>query len=97
MGISYENVRSGDMPERGESLLLVLDLDLSNYIWQPINLFIEVADHCFGTVTTIRRNGKVEKKIRWDAFRLFPADWQRVEEVRDILDVCFCFLRFCFY
>ena len=29
----------------------------------------------------IRKDGKIEKKIPWSAFRLSENDWARVEEV----------------
>ncbi|KAF8680603.1 hypothetical protein AX14_004549 [Amanita brunnescens Koide BX004] len=52
---------------------------------QPIALFIAAADDLFGPITTIRSNGKVEKKIPWSAFRLSESDWARVEDVKCIL------------
>jgi hypothetical protein len=54
---------------------------------QPINLFLQSADALYGPITTIRRNGRIEKKIPWSAFILTDSDWERVRDARDILKV----------
>lgn len=54
---------------------------------QAINSFVATADDKFGPITTIRRDGKVVKKIPWLAFRLDEADWRRVRLCADILAV----------
>jgi hypothetical protein len=48
-------------------------------------MFIQSADTLYGPITTIRRNGHIEKKIPWSAFALTEADWERVADARDIL------------
>jgi hypothetical protein len=55
--------------------------------WQAINLFIQSADSLYRPITTIRRDGEVEKKIPWSAFALSERDWERVADARDILKV----------
>ncbi|KAF8487806.1 hypothetical protein F5888DRAFT_1624190, partial [Russula emetica] len=47
--------------------------------------FLRSADSLYGPITTIRRNGHVEKKIPWSAFALTERDWERVADARDIL------------
>jgi hypothetical protein len=54
---------------------------------QAINLFLQSADTLYGPITTIRRNGHIEKKIPWSAFTLSESDWERVADVRDLLKV----------
>jgi len=60
---------------------------LTNIQLQPINLFIATADHRYGPITTIRRDGRVVKHIPWTAFTLLGEDWARVKEVAEILAV----------
>jgi hypothetical protein len=52
---------------------------------QAINLFLQSADTLYGPITTICRNGRIEKKIPWSAFTLTEKDWDRVADARDIL------------
>jgi hypothetical protein len=52
---------------------------------QAINLFLQSADTLYGPMTTIRRNGQIEKKIPWSAFTLTEKDWDQVADARDIL------------
>lgn len=54
---------------------------------QPIDLFLKSADSLYGPITTIRHNGRIEKKIPWSAFALTERDWERVADARDILKV----------
>lgn len=54
---------------------------------QAINLFLQSADALYGPITTIRRNGHIEKKIPWSAFTLTDQDWERVKDARDLLKV----------
>ena len=42
---------------------------------QPINLFLKSADKLYGPITTIHSQGKIIKKIQWDAFQLAEDDW----------------------
>ncbi|RPD73175.1 hypothetical protein L226DRAFT_438021, partial [Lentinus tigrinus ALCF2SS1-7] len=48
--------------------------------------FIDNADRRFGPITTVRKNGKIEKKIPWTAFRLNKSDWDRVKLCADLLE-----------
>ncbi|RDX52411.1 hypothetical protein OH76DRAFT_1316067, partial [Lentinus brumalis] len=48
--------------------------------------FLDVADRRFGPITTIRRDGKIVKKIPWSAFRLDDDDWERVKLCTELLD-----------
>lgn len=54
---------------------------------QAISLFISGADQLFGPMTTVRKNGRLVKHIPWSAFRLDDEDWQRVNDVTEILAV----------
>jgi len=54
---------------------------------QPINLFIASADERFGSITTLRRDGRVVKHIPWAAFKLSEMDWCRVRDAAAILAV----------
>ncbi|KAG1837603.1 hypothetical protein C8R48DRAFT_559754, partial [Suillus tomentosus] len=47
--------------------------------------FISTADELFGPVTVIRRNGKLVKNIPWTAFTFKNADWERVNDAREII------------
>jgi len=58
---------------------------------KAINLFISSADHCYGPITTIQREGRILKHIPWSAFALSEGDWERVKEAREILDVRECY------
>ena len=62
--------------------------------YKPIGLFLSSADEIFGPITTLRRDNRVVKHVPWSAFKLGNSDWERVVDVRDILDVCevFCSL-----
>jgi hypothetical protein len=57
---------------------------------QAINLFVASADHRYGPITTIRRDGRVVKHIPWSAFEFGDRDWDRVKEASEILIVCEC-------
>ncbi|KAF8487799.1 hypothetical protein F5888DRAFT_1624161, partial [Russula emetica] len=37
--------------------------------------FLKLADTLYGPITTVRRNGRIVKKIPWSAFQLADADW----------------------
>lgn len=63
------------------------DLIAEYILSKAINMFISTADDIYGPMTTIRREGRIEKHIRWEAFKLSEADWARVKEARDILQV----------
>jgi len=56
--------------------------------FKPIGLFLSSADEIFGPITTLRRENRVVKHLPWSAFKLTDSDWQRVVDVRDILQVC---------
>lgn len=62
--------------------------------YKPIGLFLSTADEIFGPITTLRRDNRVVKHVPWSAFKLGDSDWERVVDVRDILNVCdfFCSL-----
>jgi hypothetical protein len=60
---------------------------------QAIGLFLRSADTLYGPITTIRRNGHIEKKIPWSAFSLSERDWERVADVRDLLKVSLAILH----
>ncbi|KAJ8583126.1 hypothetical protein M405DRAFT_687773, partial [Rhizopogon salebrosus TDB-379] len=47
--------------------------------------FISTADELFGPITTIRRNRKLIKKIPWSAFTFKSADWERINDTREII------------
>ena len=55
--------------------------------YKPINLILQSANSLYGPITTIRRNGRIEKKLPWSAFALSERDWKRVTDARDILKV----------
>lgn len=57
------------------------------FIWQPVKLFISSADELFGPITTLRKNGRIVKKIPWSAFNLNDEDWGRIDLLIDILSV----------
>ncbi|KAF8874802.1 hypothetical protein BD779DRAFT_1420492, partial [Infundibulicybe gibba] len=48
--------------------------------------FIATADKLHGPITTIRRNGRIVRRIPWSAFKLSNADWGRVLDARNILE-----------
>ncbi|KAF5378846.1 hypothetical protein D9615_006888 [Tricholomella constricta] len=60
-------------------------LDRAYQLRQAIDLFVSTADHLYGSVTTVRCEGKIVKKIPWSAFALSEDDWRRVADARDIL------------
>nr|VWO96606.1 C2H2-type domain-containing protein [Ganoderma boninense] len=61
-------------------------LKRSSHMSDPITSFTATADAKFGPITTIRKNGKVTKKIPWSAFRLEKEDWDRVGLCVEILE-----------
>ena len=63
-------------------------LDRAYTLRQAINLFISSADERFGSITTLRRDGRVVKHIPWSAFKLSEVDWIRVRDAAAILAVC---------
>ncbi|RDB30472.1 hypothetical protein Hypma_007293 [Hypsizygus marmoreus] len=72
----HSNIRWGtahNMLEHGQKLR------------QPLVLFVGTADELFGPITTIRRNGRVEKHIPWSAFKMSETDWQRINDAKEIL------------
>lgn len=73
-------------------LILFLTISLFCYV-QAINRFIQVADVLFGSITIIRKNGKIEKKIPWSAFTFSDNDWMCVKDCRSILKVWHIFFR----
>ena len=79
------------MLERSYKLRQVCSL---TFLWtqilmctQPITLFLKIADALYGPITTIRRNGRIVKKIPWSAFIFINNDWERVKNASDILKV----------
>ncbi|KAM6500774.1 hypothetical protein JOM56_003788, partial [Amanita muscaria] len=48
--------------------------------------FVSHADELYGPITTLRKDGRLVKHIRWDAFRLSDGDWGRIKAARDILE-----------
>ena len=54
---------------------------------KAINLFVASADHHYGPITTIRREGRIIKHIPWSAFEFTERDWERVKEAAEILAV----------
>lgn len=56
-------------------------------IWQPLKLFLSSADELFGPITTLRKNGRIVKKIPWSTFILNDEDWERIDLLIDILFV----------
>ena len=60
---------------------------LSNNIFEAINLFILSADQLYGPITTLRRDGRLFKKLPWTAFSLSDGDWARVLDAKAILAV----------
>ena len=48
-------------------------------------MFIQSADTLYSPITTIHRNGRIEKKILWSVFALTEGDWGWVADARDIL------------
>lgn len=56
-------------------------------IWQPLKLFLSSADELFGPITTLRKNGRIVKKIPWSTFILNDEDWERIDLLIDILSV----------
>jgi hypothetical protein len=71
--------------------ILRLGTDMRHF--QPIDLFLQSADSLYGPITTIRHNGRVEKKIPWSVFALTERDWERVADARDILKVIFIYCK----
>ena len=55
---------------------------------QAIDNFVSRADRKFGPAMTLRKNGRIVKHIPWKAFEFSDQDWQRVDDVREILEVC---------
>ena len=49
--------------------------------------FLKSADALYGPITTIRRNGRIKKKISWVAFMLTDRDWECVKDACDLLKV----------
>ncbi|KAG1739814.1 uncharacterized protein EDB91DRAFT_1037218, partial [Suillus paluster] len=47
--------------------------------------FISTADELFGPIITIQRNGKLIKKIPWSTFTFKSANWERVNNTREII------------
>ncbi len=60
---------------------------LADLPFQPMTSFTATADARFDAITTIRKNGKIVKKIPWSAFRLEKEDWDRVKLCIEILEV----------
>jgi hypothetical protein len=54
---------------------------------KAIDLFVSSADHRYGPITTIRREGRIVKRIPWSAFALSVSDWERVKEASELLAV----------
>jgi hypothetical protein len=61
---------------------------------KAINLFVSSADHRYGPITTIRREGRIVKHVSWSAFKFSERDWERVKEAAEILVVCEHYLSF---
>jgi len=62
---------------------------------KAINLFVSSADHRYGPITTIQREGQIVKNIPWSAFVFSERDWERVEEAAEILEVRECSIPSC--
>lgn len=60
-------------------------LSVSYKVLQPLKLFVASANHRYGPIMTIRRNGKVAKYIPWSSFTFSDDDWERVKEASEIL------------
>ena len=61
--------------------------------YQAIGLFFSSADEAYGPMTTIHHDGWICKHIPWSAFKLLDSNWQKVLDVKNILEVCrVCFL-----
>ncbi len=71
---------------RQVAYLSILFLRFNNK-FQAIDEFISSADRKFGPITTIRQDGKIQKKIRWSAFQFDDADWHRVFLCGELLAV----------
>jgi hypothetical protein len=67
-------------------ILLIGDTPLTSNK-KAINLFVSSADHRYGPITTIRREGRILKHIPWSAFAFSEGDWERVKQAAEILDV----------
>ncbi|KAG6843319.1 hypothetical protein H0H87_005928 [Tephrocybe sp. NHM501043] len=50
-----------------------------------ITCFIASADAMFVPITTICKDGHIEKHIKWAAFSLNEKDWQHIEDAQEIL------------
>jgi len=61
-------------------------MNLHVYI-QAITLFVSCADHIFGLITTICKEGCVVKDIPWSVFMLLDDEWCCVAIAWDILAV----------
>jgi hypothetical protein len=55
---------------------------------QAINIFLRSSNAFYGPIMTVWCNGKIAKKIHWDAFKMSDDHWQWMMDVRDILKVC---------
>jgi hypothetical protein len=68
-------------------------LERSYFLRQLIDLFLKTADGLYGPITTLRSQGRITDRIRWDAFLLLDSDWDQVRDARDILKVRWFILR----
>ena len=62
-------------------------LDRAFNLRQAVKLFVSSADELYGSITTIRKDGHVAKRIPWSAFQADKEDWARVVDVKNILAV----------
>lgn len=93
--ILHGNTRWGSaygMVERGLRLSKVCtqfkhDNKMFTTIFQAINRFVAIADELFGPITVIRKDGRIDKKIHWLAFKFSDQDWARVGDCKAILEV----------
>jgi hypothetical protein len=58
---------------------------VTNYLCQPINLFVLSADELFGPITSMWCAREPVQHIQWSAFALKPSDWQYVDDTCNII------------
>ena len=59
----------------------------SKAVWQPMGLFVMLADAMYGSITTLQHDNWLVKHIPWSAFKMSDRDWTWVIDVCDILGV----------
>ncbi|KAF9016920.1 hypothetical protein BDP27DRAFT_1251621, partial [Rhodocollybia butyracea] len=48
--------------------------------------FVAITDDLYGPITTVRKDGRIEKHIRWSAFKFSAQDWNHVADCKAILE-----------